>query len=75
MRFLDLKRLGIEVTHKIGRYGDKDVLTIGDLRWAIQIPFQSILAGYPANDRTKVSGSAELQQIKAESRDVNQRTY
>lgn len=75
MRFLDLKRLGIEVTHKIGRYGDKDVLTIGDPRWAIQIPFQSILAGYPANDRTKVSGSAELQQIKAESRDVNQRTY
>ena len=49
-RWFDIKRYGIEVTHKIGR--DKvDVLTVDDNRRALQLPFEVISAGIDANNR------------------------
>lgn len=50
LRWFDIKRYGIEVTHN--RYGKTDdILKTDDLRRAIQIPSSVISAGLPANPR------------------------
>lgn len=52
MRWFDIKRFGIVVTHT--PYGEpdlKDVLKVRDLRRAIQIPGDAIAYGIPANPR------------------------
>jgi hypothetical protein len=51
LRFMDLKRYGIEYEHYIE---DEDPLTFtaGDLRGAIQLPTDVIAAGLQANPRT-----------------------
>ncbi|MGC3978831.1 MAG: RagB/SusD family nutrient uptake outer membrane protein [Paludibacteraceae bacterium] len=55
MRWFDLKRYGIEITHKIGK--DKvDVLKWDDPRRAIQIPAEVIAAGLSPNYRQEGSG-------------------
>lgn len=66
MRWFDIKRFGIEVTHT--QYisdedkGHKHVLTWNDPRRAIQIPITVIQAGITANPRESASGSgSELQ--------------
>lgn len=50
LRWLDIKRYGIEVAHN--RDGlDTDILKVGDLRRAIQLPNDVINAGLTANPR------------------------
>lgn len=51
LRFFDLKRLGISVTHVIGSDGRHDTLDLNDPRWAIQIPTRAIAAGMTPNPR------------------------
>ena len=49
-RWCDIKRYGIEVAHN--RYGlATDILKVGDLRRAIQLPSDVIDAGLAANPR------------------------
>jgi hypothetical protein len=51
MRWFDLKRYGIEISHKIGK--DRvETLTWDDPRRALQIPQEVIQAGMEANNRT-----------------------
>ena len=49
-RWFDIKRYGIEVTHKIGRTR-VETLTINDPRRALQIPSEVISAGMQGNNR------------------------
>lgn len=51
LRWLDIKRWGIEVEHAIGVDGDSDILTNDDLRRAIQLPGEVISAGMEPNPR------------------------
>lgn len=55
MRWFDLKRYGIEVTHKIGK-DVVDVLTYDDPRRAHQIPAEVISAGMEPNYRATDTG-------------------
>lgn len=50
LRWFDIKRYGIEVTHNISG-GNEDVLKVDDLRRAIQIPTDVIGAGLTPNPR------------------------
>ena len=50
LRWFDIKRFGIEITHNIGR--DRvETLKLGDPRRALQIPSAVINAGIEQNDR------------------------
>lgn len=54
MRFLDIKRFGIEIAHKIGnkiapQYHTMDYLTLDDPRRAVQIPAEVVAAGMQPN--------------------------
>lgn len=54
MRFLDIKRFGIEISHKIGNkvapaYHTMDYLTLDDPRRAVQIPAEVVAAGMKPN--------------------------
>ena len=51
LRFMDLKRYGIEYEHYIENE-DPLTFTAGDLRGAIQLPADVIAAGLQANPRT-----------------------
>jgi hypothetical protein len=58
-RWFDIKRYGIEITHKIGK--DKvDKLTLWDGRRAFQVPAEAIAAGLTTTDRTTASGPDEV---------------
>ena len=50
LRWFDIKRYGIEVTHNISGSSD-DILTVDDPRRAIQIPTDVIGAGLTPNPR------------------------
>ncbi len=50
LRWFDIKRFGIEIVHNIHGQND-DILTITDLRRAVQIPADVISAGMIANPR------------------------
>lgn len=51
MRWLDIKRLGLSFRHMVGT--DRvETLKVLDERYAIQIPYQSIVAGMEVNPRT-----------------------
>lgn len=52
-RWFDIKRFGIEITHRIGK-SQVEHLTWNDDRRAIQIPFEVIAAGLTPNKRTVV---------------------
>ncbi len=53
-RWFDIKRYGLEITHKIGR--DRvEVLTMDDARKAFQIPAEVISAGLTPTDRRPVA--------------------
>lgn len=58
LRIQDLKRYGIEFSHPVD--GEKEVPTFkaGDLRGAIQLPNDVIVAGLPENPREETSGSS-----------------
>lgn len=62
-RWFDIKRLGIELTHKIGRTRE-EVLTVGDDRRAFQVPIEALEAGLEPTPRT-VKGVSESQMTKA----------
>ena len=60
MRFFDIKRLGLEITHVIGKDSRTETLTMLDPRKALQIPNEVISAGLEPNDRIKhTAGSGE----------------
>lgn len=50
LRFIDLKRYGIEFTHNV-RGEDPVIFIAGDLRGAVQLPKTVITAGLPGNSR------------------------
>jgi hypothetical protein len=50
LRWFDIKRYGIEISHKIGK-GRVETLTWDDPRRALQIPAEVIQAGMEPNDR------------------------
>jgi len=58
MRWLDIKRYGIEITHKIGPNTVK-TLTWDDSRRALQIPQEVIAAGLDGNTRLVTGGTLE----------------
>lgn len=58
MRFFDIKRLGLEITHVIGKDSRTETLTMLDPRKALQIPNEVISAGLEPNDRTKQTPTA-----------------
>ncbi|MEI6751692.1 MAG: RagB/SusD family nutrient uptake outer membrane protein [Paludibacter sp.] len=60
LRWFDLKRYGIEITHKIGADATTSILKWNDERRAIQLPQEVIIAGMTANPRT--SGQTAIQQ-------------
>lgn len=59
MRWFDIKRYGLEITHKIGT-SRVETLSYADPRMAFQVPIESISAGMTPTDRTvpKVSESS-----------------
>lgn len=63
MRWFDIKRYGIPVTHEYkgsrDDFSTTDVLDWNDPRRALQVPTQSINAGLVANDRTKTTVKGE----------------
>jgi len=57
MRFIDIKRYGIEFEHPISGE-DPVVFTAGDLRGAVQLPIDVITAGLQANPRADSTTAA-----------------
>lgn len=53
MRWLDIKRFGLEIKHTVRRGDDTYTYTLKmlDPRYAIQIPYQTIVAGFDPNKR------------------------
>ena len=51
MRFFDIKRLGLEITHVIGKDARTETLGVFDPRKALQIPNEVIAAGLEPNNR------------------------
>ncbi len=52
MRWLDIKRFGLSFKHRVGLRGEVELQTL-DPRYAIQIPYQTIVAGFDRNKRTE----------------------
>lgn len=52
MRWFDIKRYGIEITHTIGTTNKVETLTKFDLRRAFQVPIESISSGMEPTPRT-----------------------
>ncbi len=50
MRWFDIKRMGLSISHKIGTYGTKVLQTL-DSRYAIQIPTEVLSTGFTPNPR------------------------
>lgn len=59
MRFFDIKRLGLSITHYFGRFNKPYTLEKLDARYAMQIPSEVISAGMDANVRPVVSKKSE----------------
>lgn len=62
-RWFDIKRFGIELTHKIGRTRT-ETLSLNDPRRAFQIPTEAIQAGLTPTPRT-VKGVSESSMVRA----------
>lgn len=60
MRWFDIKRFGIEITHKIGKER-VETLTKLDPRKAIQIPTDVLSAGFEPNQRIPNTGISEIE--------------
>lgn len=60
MRFLDLKRYGIEWEHKIGKENRIERITLWDPRRAMQIPSEVLSAGFAPNYRTPVGSAPQM---------------
>lgn len=59
MRFFDIKRLGLEITHYFGRFNTAYTLKTLDPRCAMQIPSEVISAGFESNTRVVVAEKDE----------------
>lgn len=53
MRWFDIKRLGLALTHYYGRFKEKHVLNTLDEHYAIQIPSEVQMAGLEPNTRSE----------------------
>lgn len=53
-RWFDIKRYGLEITHKIGRTR-VETLTVLDPRKALQIPYEAISAGFEPSPRGEIT--------------------
>ena len=51
MRWFDIKRLGLEYTHVVGKEKEVYHLTVEDPRKAVQIPADVVAAGFVPNVR------------------------
>jgi len=60
MRFWDIKRYGIELTHEIGYPVETKTLVWNDDRRAIQLPQEAILAGQQANPRVNMGDASSI---------------
>ncbi len=65
MRFFDIKRLGLEITHHFGRFNTAYTLKTLDPRCAMQIPSEVISAGMDANDRKPVVDKKDESKVEA----------
>ena len=59
MRFFDIKRLGLEITHYYGRFKEEHKLKFMDPHYAIQIPAEVIVAGLDSNPRVSATTADE----------------
>ncbi len=59
MRFFDIKRLGLEITHHFGRFNTAYTLKTLDPRYAMQIPSEVISAGLDKTTREDVTTKDE----------------
>lgn len=57
LRWYDVKRLGIDITHKYSRYDIELTLPWDDPRRALQIPPDVLSAGFTPNERVKLNPS------------------
>ena len=60
LRWFDIKRFGLEITHKIGK-NRVETLTKFDPRRAVQIPTEVISAGFQANPRGEEASKADIE--------------
>lgn len=67
MRWFDIRRYGIEITHKIGA-SRVETLTWNDPRRALQIPAEVISSGFEPNVRT--INAAEGESVKVKNEDL-----
>lgn len=63
MRWFDIKRLGLSITHKIGRDQVKTLETL-DARYAIQIPSEVLSAGVEPNKRLEATTAGSAVVVK-----------
>lgn len=57
LRWYDIRRLGLEITHKYSRYNEILTLKWDDPRKALQIPPDVLSAGFKPNDRLEIKPS------------------
>lgn len=55
LRWFDIKRLGLEITHVIGKNAQKVTLSPLDPRKALQLPNEVIAAGIEGNNRAQIT--------------------
>lgn len=65
MRWFDIRRYGIEITHKFGADGSV-TLKWDDSRRCLQIPAEVMASGLKPNDRFPADGSGDQTMVKAE---------
>jgi len=66
-RWLDIKRFGFSITHKIG-ISDTKTLEVLDPRYAIQIPDEVIGAGLEANERASITTNSSSASVVSPSK-------
>jgi hypothetical protein len=63
MRWFDIKRYGIEITHVYDKAATTDVLTLNDPRRAMQLPAEVTAAGMQANPREVFSVEENTERV------------
>ena len=66
MRWWDIRRFGLDVTHKIGRSEIRE-LKWPDTRYVIQIPYETVAAGYQPNPTYKKSTQQAIGAVAVEA--------
>lgn len=68
LRFFDLKRWGMEYSHKYGPFGDEIVLKWNDPRRAVEVPMDAIAAGLESSRPTTSSSDDESKRATTQPR-------